>query len=286
MRLTHNMYSLSIYKNYKLVLSQNAKAIANTSSGKKLNSAKDNPNKIAEAQGLKMSILSRNAASSNIQDTNSMIQTYDGALNEMNNNVSRLKSLVVQAGNDTNSEDDNQKIQEEMDSVVSSINDLSKTNFNGINMSKTQNPMDPQPVTDPQQTASKKATIGALDNESIDIPFFDVTPSGLGLDNLKVSGASKDVKSASESVDKAVTQVTAIRSVYGAIQSRLDDSDSTTSEISDSLTSAQSSIEDADIAAESLEYSRTKVLIQAATSLIAQGNNLPKDALNILSSVR
>lgn len=286
MRLTHNMYSLSIYKNYKSVLSQNATAMANTSSGKKLNSAKDNPNKIAEAQGLKMSILSRNAASSNIQDTNSMIQTYDGALNEMNDNVSRLKSLVVQAGNGTNSEDDLEKIQEEIDSIVGSINDLSKTNFNGNNMSRPATVPSTQPVTNPQQTASKKATIGALDNESIDVPFFDVTPSGLGLDNLKVSGTNKDVKSASDNVDKAVTKVTAIRSAYGAIQSRLDNSDSTTSEITDSLTSAQSGIEDADIATESLEYSRTKVLIQAATSLIAQGNNLPKDALNILSSVR
>lgn len=286
MRLTHNMYSLSIYKNYKSVLSQNATALANTSSGKKLNSAKDNPNKISEAQGLKMSILSRNAASSNIQDTNSMIQTYDGALNEMNDNVSRLKSLVVQAGNGTNMEDDLEKIQEEIDSIVSSINDLSKTTFNGNNMSQTAAIPSTQPVTDPQQTASKKSTIGALDSESVDIPFFDVTPSGLGLHNLKVCGPNKDVDSAIDSADKAVTKVTAIRSVYGAIQSRLDSSDSTTSEITDSLTSAQSSIEDADIATESIEYSRTKVLIQASISLIAQGNNLPKDALNILSSVK
>jgi flagellin len=272
MRLTHNMYSLSIYKNYKTVLAENSTAIERSSSGKKLNSAKDNPNKIAQAEGLKMSILSRNAAGNNIQDTNSMIQTYDGALGEMNNNISRLKTLVVQAGNDTNSEDDCQKIQGEIDSVVKSINDLSQTNFNGIKMSQS-------------GTTSKKSTIGALDGDTIDIPFYDVTPSGLGLDNLKVSGSGKDTDSANDSVEKAISQVTSIRGVYGAIQSRLDGSASNTDEINDSLTSAQSSIEDADIADEAIEYSRTKVLIQAAISLMAQGNNLPKDALNILSRV-
>ncbi|NRT73679.1 flagellin [Clostridium beijerinckii] len=274
MRLTHNMYSLSIYKHYTRALSENSTAIERTSSGKKLNSAKDNPNKIAQAEGLKMSILSRNAAQSNIQDTTSMIQTYDGALGEMNNNISRLKSLAVQAGNETNSEDDNQKIQEEMDSIVKSINDLSKTNFNGIKMSQE------------QPAVSKKSTIGALDGETIEIPFYDVTAKGLGLDNLKVVGSDKDINSAMDSIDKAVTHVTDIRSVYGAIQSRLEGSQNNTDEINDSLTKAQSSIMDADIAAESIDYSRTKVLIQASISLIAQGNNLPKDALNILSSVR
>ena len=97
MRLTHNMYSLSLYKNYKIVLSQNATAIERTSSGKKLNSAKDNPSKIADSDRLKISLLSRQAASSNMQDTDSMVQTFDGALQEMNNNVSRLKELAVKA---------------------------------------------------------------------------------------------------------------------------------------------------------------------------------------------
>ena len=273
MRLTHNMYSLSIYKNYKSVLSENSKAIANISSGKQLNSAKDNAGKIAESESLKMSIISSNAAGSNIQDTNSMIQTYDGALGQMNDNISRLKSLIVQAGNETNEEDDNEKIQGEIDNIVKSINDLAKTDFNGMKMSQATG-------------TSKKTTVGSIGGETIDIPFYDVTSNGLGIDNLKVSGSSKDIDAALDSVDKATTRVSEIRSKYGAIQSRLDGSESNIDELNISFTSAQSSIADADIATESLEESRTKVLIQAAISLIAQGNKLPQDALNILSSVK
>jgi len=273
MRLTHNMYSLSIYKNYKSVLSQNAHALANISSGKQLNSAKDNAAKIAESESLKMSIISRNAAGGNIQDTNSMIQTYDGALGQMNDNVSRLKGLVVQAANGTNDEGDCEKIQQEIDSIVKSIDDLSKTDFNGMKMSQASG-------------TSKKTTVGSIDGETMDIPFYDVTANGLGIDNLKVSGSSRNIDAALTDIDKATARVSGIRSKYGAIQSRLDGSEANIDQLNISYTSAQSGIGDADIATESLEDSRTKVLIQASIALIAQGNKLPKDALNILSSVR
>lgn len=275
MRLMHNMYSMNIYKNYKSSLTQNSETIQNVSSGTKLNSAKDNPNKIAQAERLKLHILSRQAASSNVQDTNSMIQTYDGALQEMNNNVSRLKQLTVQAANGTSSSDDLQSIQKEIEGLKSSINDLANnTAFNGIKLSQ-------------DNGTTKKATVGASSDESIDIPFFKLTTEsdGLNLDDIDVTTTNADTDGYLDKIDAAVKTITGARSKYGAIQSRLEDTLDNFDEVSDTLSSAQSSISDTDIATEMMKNATSEVLIKSSISLLAQSNKLPQDILNILANV-
>jgi len=269
MQLTHNINSLLIYKNYKAAVSKNSQAIANLSSGKKLNSAKDNPSKIADSDRLKISLLSRQAASSNIQDTDSMVQTFDGALQEMNNNVSRLKELTVKAASGTTSDTDSATIKTEMDSVLKSINDLANnTTFNGVKLSQADG-------------TTKKATIGSETDETVDIPFEDVTTTGLGLDGV----TGKDSDQAIKDVDAATKKIISLRSKYGAIETRLEDSQNNNDEINDTLSSAQSSLEDCDVATETMNNASTKILVQAGTSLMAQSNKLPQDVLNILARV-
>lgn len=275
MRLNHNMYSLGIFKTYSRNVDNYSKAMNNVSTGYKINSAKDNPNKIAKAETLRMTVIGRNAASSNIQDTSSMLQTFDGALQEMNNNVSRLKQLTVQASTETINDGDREVIQKEIDGILDSLEDLAKnTEFNGVTLSD--NTPDKKPL---------KTTIGTLAGEVIDIPRFDVTATALGLNNLDVTNIS-DAKQSLSKVDEAVTKLTDIRSRYGAIQSRLDDTNDSMSEISDVLTSAQSSLADADIAKEVMEITKNKILIDSGIGLMAQSNKLPQDALNILANVR
>lgn len=275
MRLNHNMYSLGIFKTYSRNVDNYSKAMNNVSTGYKINSAKDNPNKIAKAETLRMTVIGRNAASSNIQDTSSMLQTFDGALQEMNNNVSRLKQLTVQASTETINDGDREVIQKEIDGILDSLEDLAKnTEFNGVTLSD--NTPDKKPL---------KTTIGTLAGEVIDIPRFDVTATALGLNNLDVTNIS-DAKQSLSKVDEAVTKLTDIRSRYGAIQSRLDDTNDSMSEISDVLTSAQSNLADADIAKEVMEITKNKILIDSGIGLMAQSNKLPQDALNILANVR
>lgn len=278
MRLSHNMFSEGIYKNYKRNLVQNSHAMNNISTGKKLNSAKDNPNKIAQAENLKINLLSRDAASQNIQDTNSMLQTFDGALQEMNNNISRLKQLTVQAANGTNEPEDRAVIQKEIDKIKEDMNYIANnTSFNGIVMSDST-----ATTTSPN---NKQSTIGALPDEKVDIPFYNLTNTGTGIDRIDVNDTTK-LNSNIQWVDDAGKIITSIRSKYGAIQSRLDNTLDDISGMNGPLTSALSSIEDSDIAQESLEFSRTQIIYQASISLMAQSNKLPQDALNVLASVR
>ena len=280
MRLNHNMYSLGIFKTYSRNVDNYSKAMNNVSTGYKINSAKDNPNKIAQAETLRMTVIGRNAASSNIQDTSSMLQTFDGAIQEMNNNVSRLKQLTVQAATETINDEDRAVIQKEIEGIKSSLNDLANnTEFNGVKLSDNL-------VTDNANTTRfMKTTIGTLSGEIIDIPRFNVSTAALKIDDIDVTSIA-GAQASLEKVDDAVVCLTDIRSRYGAIQSRLDDTSDSMSEISDVLTSAQSSLADADIAKEVMEITKNKILIDSGIGLMAQSNKLPQDALNILANVR
>lgn len=284
MRLNHNMYSLGIFKTYSRNVDNYSKAMNNVSTGYKINSAKDNPNKIAQAETLRMTVIGRNAASANIQDTSSMLQTFDGALQEMNNNVSRLKELTVHAATETANDEDRAIIQKEIEGIKASLSDLAdNTEFNGVTLSDSNLGKLINEATGKPTEKKIKTTIGTLAGEVIDIPMFNVSTDSLGLADINVE---TDAQGAINKVDKAIVAITDIRSKYGAIQSRLDDTNDSMSEISDVLTGAQSNLADADIAKEVMEITKNKILIDSGIGLMAQSNKLPQDALNILANVR
>lgn len=275
MRLNHNMFSLSIYKSYKNQLVDNSKALNNVSTGSKLNSAKDNPNKIGKNETLKIQVLSNDAASKNIQDTNSMIQTFDGSLQEINNNLARMKELTVNAANGTLTESDKKIIQNEIDSIKADIDAMANnTEFNGIKMSDSSLSGD--------STKLVKSAIGTMEDEQIDIPFFNVSAENLGIGQISMDNADE----ANEAVDNATKMVSKIRSRYGAIQNRLEGTNEYLGSKSISIEKAQSSIGDANIAEEMMNYAKSQILIQSSIGLMAQSNNFPKDALNILSNIK
>ena len=278
MRLNHNMYSLSIYKTYKGRIDDNAKALNNISTGSKLSSSKDNPNKIGKNETLKIQVLTNDAASKNIQDANSMIQTFDGALQEINNNLSRMKELTVNAGSGALSDSDKKIIQNEIDSIKADINDLgNNTEFNGVKLSV---PSVSSLNGDP--TKIIKTAIGNMDDENMEIPFFDISTQNLGIKNLDVS----DVDTSLKAVDKATQMVSKIRSKYGSIQKRLEGTADYLSSKDISIQTAQSRIGDADIAEEMMKYSTSQLLVNSSIGLMAQSNKLPQDALNILANVK
>ena len=275
MRLNKNMFSLNIYKSYKSELANNSKAMNNVSSGVKLNKAKDNAGKIAQSETLKIQIVSNEAAKRNIQDTNSMIQTFDSAMQEMNNSLSRMKELTVQAGNGVLSAGDKSAVQDELDQLISHIDYMSKnTDFNGVKL-----------LDGTGGATPVKSIIGSLEGETVDIPNIDLTATALGISGMDITN-SANVGTAITSVDKAIKMVSAARSQYGAIQLGLEDSGDSVDAKNISLQKAQSNIADADMAEEMINFSKSQILIQSSIGLMAQSNNLPQDALRVLQNIR
>lgn len=273
MRLAHNLFSLNIFNNYKDSVKNEEIAMKRVSSGLKIQGAKDNPSKIGANENLKIEILTNAMASRNIQDTASMIQTFDGSMQEINNSISRLKELTVQANNGALSDEDKKTAQGEIESLLKDIDYLANnTAFNGIKLIDNDN-------------GTVKGLIGRLEGENIEIPKFDCTVKSLfpnGIDATTTTGAAK----ALEDIDSANNKVSFARATYGSMQSRLEGTQENLDEINVSLQRSQSNIGDADIAEEMMKYYSKQVISQAAIALMGQSNNLPQDALKRLENIR
>lgn len=278
MRLTHNMYSLSIYKTYKSRIKEESNALGNISNGTKLNSAKENPAKIGKNEILKIQVMTNDAASKNIQDANSMLQTFDGGLQEINDNLCRMRELAVGAGSGALTDEDKKTIQNEIDSIKKNINDLANnTEFNDIKLSAASST-----TLNEGSTQIIKATVGTMDDENIQIPFFDVSCENLGIKDLDVN----NLKTSVGAIDNATQMVSKFRSKYGSIQNRLEGTGEYLNEKDTCVQTAQSRIGDADIAEEMMKYSKSQLLVNSSIGLMAQSNNFPKDVLNILGNVK
>lgn len=278
MRININMKSLGIYSGYKKNIAANSAAMEKISSGKKINSAKDNPLKIEQSENFRMQIRALEMANKNLQDSTSMIQVADTAMGTISEALIRMKELTVQAANEVTNEADRKLIQDEIDVLRSHIDDTAKnTEFNGNKLLVNGN------VTDNSKPDYVEMQIGANVGESIGIPFFNVSAETLGLDKLDVVN---DATKALNSIDEALKDVNGCRAKYGAVQNRLETSIEITSSSSYTYEKSSSDINDADIALEMAEIARTSILMESATAMMAQSNNFPKDMLNILANLR
>lgn len=278
MRININMKSLGIYSGYKKNIIANSAAMEKISSGKKINSAKDNPLKIEQSENFRMQIRALEMANKNLQDSSSMIQVADTAMGTISEALIRMKELTVQAANETTNEADRKIIQDEIDVLRSHIDDTAKnTEFNGNKLLVNGN------VTDNSKPDYVEMQIGSNVGDSIGIPFFNVSSETLGIDKLDVVN---DATKALNSIDEALKNVNACRAKYGAVQNRLENSIEITSSSSYIYEKSSSDINDADIALEMAEIARTSILMESATAMMAQSNNFPKDMLNILANLR
>lgn len=176
-----NTNSLSLLTQNNLNKSQSAlgSAIERLSSGLRINSAKDDAAGQAIANRFTANIKGLTQASRNANDGISIAQTTEGALNEINNNLQRVRELTVQSQNGTNSSSDLSSIQDEIKQRLAEIDRVSaQTQFNGTN------------VLSKNQTLSIQ--VGANDNETIDIKLSEVTASTLKLAGFNVSGPNGD----------------------------------------------------------------------------------------------
>lgn len=271
------MKSLGIYNGYKKNIAANSAAMKKISSGKKINSAKDNPLKIEQSENFKMQIRALEMANKNLQDSTSMIQVADTAMGTISEALIRMKELTVQAASETTNEADRNIIQSEIDQLANYINDTANnTEFNGNKLLVNAN------VTDNSKPQYVEMQIGANVGDGIGIPFFNVSSTTLGIDKLDVVN---DATEALNSIDKALKEVNVCRGKYGAVQNRLESSVEAISSSAYTYEKASSNINDADVALEMAEIARTSILIESAQAMMAQSNKFPNDVVNILSGL-
>ena len=277
MRINQNIYSLNIFRNYTKSVASNSTALERIASGKKINSAKDNPIKVERSENINIKLRSLQKASQNTQDGISALQVVDTAMGEIEDVLIRMRELSVQASSDNYSDEDRVSIKAEIEELKKFIDDTAEsTEVNGNKLIGNKN------VTDNSNPEIKKSQIGAEVGETIDIPYYNLSCDVLGIDNVDV------INNPSQSItmlEKAISDVAGYRSKYGAIQNRMEESLNMIESNRATYEKNYSEIVDADVALEMLEVTRTSILMESSLALMAQSNNFPRDVVNMLSGL-
>lgn len=290
MRLYHNLASLNVYREQNKVLTKQSQALGRISSGYKVNNAKENPNIVSQSERFRMQIRGVQMAARNVQDGSSMLQTAEGGLDSITGMLQRVRELVVQGGNGANTNEDKATIQNEISQLMEGIDGIARTTeFNGVKLLYNED------VTDNTKPGNLFMPSGANTGEKIEIPYFNLAvksgtltmADGTVRDFSKLDiSAGTSVDDALGMIDSALNTVISVRSQYGAIENRFESSYESLNEIGDKLQGAESTIRDADVAEEMMEYSKDNILVEAGNAILAQTNRLPQDVLRVLENMR
>ncbi len=276
MIVQHNMSALNT--NRQLGITN--KALANTTeklaSGYRVNRAADDAAGLSISEKMRAQIRGLNQASRNAQDGQSLIQTAEGALNEIHSVLQRMRELVVQASNDTNVSADRKAIALEIRALTSEINRIaSQTEFNTMKLLNG-------------SFVNKGLQVGANSGQTISIKISAMTAGKLGVTAgaiaAKISTATsyKDITSLIKIVNSALTLVSLQRSYLGALQNRLDHTIANADNMAENLQSSESKIRDVNMADSMVTYSSQSILQQAGQSMLAQANQATQGVLSLL----
>ena len=269
MRINHNIMALNAWRNLSLNANALGKSVERLSSGLRINRAADDAAGLAISEKMRGQIRGLQQAQRNAQDGISLIQTAEGALNEVHAILQRMRELAVQAANDTYVDDDREHLQAEIGQLIKEIDRIAQyTEFN------TQTLLN-------GDFKDKVFHVGANAGQDIKVTIDDMSAAALGVEEVNIStqGGADDAISA---IDDAIKQVSQQRANLGAVQNRLEHTIANLGVTIENLQASESRIRDADMAKEMSEFVRSQILQQAATAMLAQANLVPQTVLQLL----
>ena len=258
LRIQHNIAAMTAHRN--LVTSDNmmAQSLERLSSGYRINKAADDAAGLAISSQMRTDIASLNQASRNVAEANSQVQTIEGAYDQIGNILTRLKELATEASS-ANASDNADKIQAEASQLLDEINRIGASTSGGGTYQ-----------------------VGSANDSNSQITFSatQVTTTTLGINALDLSSVS-GAQSALTSVDTAVGSLSDQRGNLGAIQNRLGYAAANLSTTIENTQAAESVIRDVDMAAEMTNFTKSQILMQAGTAMLAQANSSPQAVLSL-----
>ncbi len=274
MVVQHNISAMNANRMYGITEGVLKKSTEKLSSGYKINRAADDAAGLAISEKMRRQIRGLTQASANAEDGISVVQTAEGALEEVHSMLQRINELTVKAANDTLTSEDRNYIQQEVSALVSEIDRTSSTTeFNN------------QYLLD-GTFSGKYLQVGSENdgNDRIGISISAMTASGIGILGLAVSGTAgaDNAMGAITTVKSAITSVSKMRSDLGAIQNRLEHTIKNLDNIVENTTAAESEIRDTDMATEMVRYSSANILAQAGQSMLAQANQSQQGVTQLL----
>ncbi|TFV61697.1 UNVERIFIED_ORG: flagellin [Bacillus sp. AZ43] len=265
-----NIAALNSYRNLSNTDSQMNKSLEKLSSGYRINRAADDAAGLAISEGLRSQIGGLKVAIRNTQDGISVVQTAEGALTETHAILQRMRDLAVQSANGSNDEDSRSALNAEATALQDELTRISdKTTFNNVNLLDG-------------SFSAVDFQVGYASGDTIEVSITgDFDAAGLGVDAVDLTTAS-GAETAIGLIDDAIKDVSTARADLGALQNRFEHTVKNLSVTQENLTASESRIRDTDMAQEMTNFSRTQILSQAGTSMLAQANSASQNILKLL----
>ena len=283
LRINNNIAAFNAYRNLSVTDSQMSKSLEKLSSGYRINRAADDAAGLAISEGLRSQIGGLKVAVRNAQDGISVVQTAEGALNESQAILQRMRDLAVQAANGGSQDStaqaaadtEFQQLNKELDRIAGTTtfngNGLLNGSFNGA-----------------FQVDSSTATGSVI---QVDMTSATGVLNGLtitGLDSTGLATGAADLTSTANAVsaigtlDTALKDVSTVRAKLGAYQNRFEHTINNLNVAVENLSASESRIRDVDMASEMVNFTKSQILTQAGTAMLAQANQAPQSVLKLL----
>ena len=275
MVVQHNLTAMNSNRMLGLTASSQAKSTEKLSSGYRVNRAADDAAGLAMSEKMRRQVRGLTQASANAQDGISMVQTAEGALNEVHDMLQRMNELAVKAENGTLSTSDRNYIQTEVRQLKSEIDRVaSTTTFNEKNLLNGSCSGSDQKV---------ELMVGAESGQHITLEIKAMNASAIGISANMVSLSTASAAGAlNETVKGAISSLNEQRANLGAVQNRLEHTINNLDNVVENTTAAESAIRDTDMATEMVKFSNNNILAQAGQSMLAQANQSNQGVLSIL----
>lgn len=269
LRITTNIEAMNATRNLQSTQSALSKSMERLSSGYRINRGADDAAGLGISESMRAQIRGLAQAQRNIQDGISLVQTAEGNLNQVHSMLQRMRELAVQSGNGAISAQGRAAIQTEINGLVSEIDRIGReASFNGVALLSHSTGV---PIT---------FQVGANDGEVIGISLISLQSSltaAAGAQFWDLSGTAPI-----SAIDAAVNLISDLRSTFGAVQNRLENSMAVQAAYQENLTAAESRIRDVDMAEEMVQLTKNQILSQAGQAMLAQANQQPSQVLNLL----
>jgi len=290
-----NVMSLNAQRNLNSSQRDMQVALTRLSSGLRINSAKDDAAGMAIVTRFTAQIRGLNQAIRNANDGISLAQVAEGGLQEVTNNLQRMRELAVQAANATYGSSDRKSIQGEISSLQSEVQRIAKAvEFNGVKVLGSARSLIFQVGAYGAagiDTVSANATdiLGANEPDILNAVTTLTSAQGGATTQVWVWSANAtdmQMQSAARNslaaIDLALDRISQVRADFGTIQNRFESVVRNLTNVAENLSASRSRIEDADFAAETASLTRAQILQQAGTAMLAQANALPQNVLSLL----
>jgi flagellin len=274
LRINQNIAAMNSYRNLSVTDGQMSKSLEKLSSGFRINRAADDAAGLSISEGLRSQVGGLKVAVRNAQDGISVVQTAEGALTEVHSILQRMRDLSVQASSSGSNDSDaltasNTEFQElgkELTRIANTTTFGTQKLLDGSYAGEFQ--------VDWQNTTADEGKFTVTLDSSMDAATL-----GVGGDDLSAVGGAA---TALANVDLAIKTVSETRATLGAYQNRLEHTINNLNVSVENLSASESRIRDTDMASEMVAFTRSQILSQAGTSMLAQANQAPQGVLSLL----